>query len=105
MKKLLALLLAIVMILSLGACSSKDDDDEGNQDGENKKSRNGLKFLGLIPAIGTVVLFLLTEDMSSKMALTDKWTILTAVITVIGIVLTIVIKNKKKNNDEETPEA
>ena len=87
------------------ATGSKDDEDEENQDGENKKSRNGLKFLGLIPAIGTVVLFFLTEDMSAKMALTDKWTILTAVITVIGIVLTIVIKNKKKNNEEETPEA
>ena len=74
----ITVILAIVMIITF-ATGSKDDEDEENQDGENKKSRNGLKFLGLIPAIGTVVLFFLTEDMSAKMALTDKWTILTAV--------------------------
>ena len=101
----ITVILAIVMIITFATGSKDDEDDEENQDGENKKHRNGLKFLGLIPAVGTVVLFFLTEDLTAKMALTDKWTILTAVITVIGIVLTIVIKNKKKNNEEETPEA
>ena len=95
------------------ATGSKDDDDDndpgtkaaGAEDEEKKRQRNGLKFLGLIPAIGTVVLFFLTEDLTAKMAFTDKWTILTAVITVVGIVLTILIRNKKNNKDDEAENA
>ena len=101
--------LGIAMVISF-IVGKKDDDDEEDpekaseaQDDEKKKARNALKFLGLIPAIGTVILFLLTEDMRAKMIFTDKWTILTAVITVIGVALIILIKNKKKEQKEETP--
>ena len=85
-------------MIQTAAKASKNEDEEEE---EKEKHRNGLKFLGLIPAIGTVILFILTEDMTAKMALTDKWTILTAVITVIGLVLTIVIRNKKNDKDDE----
>ena len=108
----ITVILAIVMIITF-ATGSKDDDDDndpgtkaaGAEDEEKKRQRNGLKFLGLIPAIGTVVLFFLTEDLTAKMAFTDKWTILTAVITVVGIVLTILIRNKKNNKDDEAENA
>ena len=102
-------ILAIVMIITFAVGKEDEDENENGQpkakaegeEDEKKRKRNGLKFLGLIPAIGTVVLFLLTENMKLKMVITDKWTILTAIITVIAIVLTIVIKNRPNKKDEE----
>ena len=117
---IITVILGIIMVITF-AIGKKDDDEnedkehvekmaraegEGAEDeDEKKKHRNALKFLGLIPAIGTVILFLLTEDMTAKMVFTDWWTIPTAIITLIAIVLMIVIKNKKnKQEDEEKPE-
>ena len=76
----------------------------GKEDESGEKKRNGLKFLGLIPGIGAIIAFLLTEKFGGDMVFTDKWTILMAVIAAISIVLTIVIKNKansKNNNDDQ----
>ena len=93
-------ILAIVMIITFAVGKKEDEEDE-----DSEKKRNGLKFLGLIPGIGGIVAFLLTEKIAGKMVLTDKWTILMVVIAVISIVLTIVIKNKPNNNADEDQEA
>ena len=55
------------------------------------------KFIGLIPAIGAVVAFFLTEDLSSKMVMTDKWTLLMIIIAAVQIAVMIIAKNKKED--------
>ena len=55
-------------------------------------------------AAAAVILFILTENLAGKMILTDKWTILTAVFTVIAIVLGILTRNKAPKNDDENNE-
>lgn len=74
--------------------SQKEEEDEQNQ---RKKS----KLLGLIPSVASIVTFLLTEDMSSKMVLTDKWTLLMVAMLGVNAILAFVTKNKKQENEEE----
>ena len=105
-------ILAIVMIITFIVGKKDDDDDDPNGTGtkaaedeeDRKKKRNALKFLGLIPGIGGIILFLLTEDMTAKMQFTDKWTIWMAIIAIIALVLMIVIRNKKADKEEEEQE-
>ncbi|MEN6564553.1 MAG: hypothetical protein ABFD11_13610 [Christensenella sp.] len=52
----------------------------------------------LVPAIGAVVAFLLTEDMSNPMVLTDKWTILMSGIAVVQALVVVFII--QRNNRE-----
>ena len=73
--------------------------DEEQEENERRKS----KFFGLIPGIGSVITFFLTEDMSAKMVLTDRWTILMIAILVIGAALGYLTRNEK-DKEEEKPE-
>ena len=77
-------------------------DSEEKED-EDEESRRKSKFLGLIPAIGSVIFFLLTEDMSNKMTWTDKYTLAMVVIMLVNFVIAYLTRNKKKDDDEETP--
>ena len=94
----------------------KEDDEEANEDGtvrqltdeekqaeEEENERKKSKFLGLIPGIGSVITFLLTEDMRNQMVLTDKWTILMLAILVIGAAMAYLTRNQK-DEEEEQPE-
>ena len=77
------------------ARKEKEDEDE--------ESRKKSKFLGLIPAIGSVILFILTEDLRNKMTWTDKYTLAMVVIMLVNFVIAYLTRNKKKDDDEETP--
>jgi len=66
-----------------------EDSDEDN--------RKGLRLATLVPAIGSVVAFILTENMSLPMHLIDGWTPLMLGILVAQGVLTAFARNK----DEE----
>ena len=66
-----------------------EDSDEDN--------RKGLRLATLVPAIGSVVAFILTENMSLPMHLIDGWTPLMLGILVAQGVLTTFARNK----DEE----
>ena len=95
----------------------KDEDEEENEDGavrqltdeekqaeEEENERKKSKFLGLIPGIGSVITFLLTEDMRNPMVLVDRWTILMIAILVIGAAMAYLTRNKDEEEEEEKPE-
>ena len=96
----------------------KEEDEEENEDGvvrqltdeekqkeEEENERKRSKFLGLIPGIGSVITFLLTEDMSAKMVLVDKWTILMIAILAIGAAMAYLTRDKKDEEEEQPEEA
>ena len=87
---------------------TKKKEDEEEEDKEKAKERNSSeeeeedpnkrrpsKFLGLIPAIASVILFILTENMNNPMRLTDKWTIWMVVLALINIALAYLTRNQK----------
>ncbi len=86
----------------------KKKEDEEEEDEEKAKERNNneeeeedpnkrrpSKFLGLIPAIASIILFVLTENMKNPMRLTDKWTIWMVVIALVNVVLAYLTRNQK----------
>ena len=79
--------------------TSEEEAKEEEEDDENKRKKS--KFLGLIPAIGSVILFILTEDMRNKMIWTDKYTLAMVIILLVNFVLAYLTRNKKKDDDEE----
>lgn len=95
---ILAVLLCLFMIIAF--IRGDEEDDEGN----NTIRRLKRKFISLIPAIGAVIAFFLTEDLTADMIMTDKWTWLMVVIAVIQIIVMIITKNKKEEAEEKAEE-
>ena len=56
-----------------------------------------------------MITFILTEDMSADMVLTDKWTLLMVVILLVDVVVGIftkkTVKDAEKNADETNVDA
>lgn len=93
----------ISAVLLTGYFGKKEDEEDEDDDAETK--RKGLvRLASIIPAAGAIIAFILTEDMSLQMALTDRWTILMAVILLIQAVTAMFAKKEKEEN-EETAEA
>ncbi|MBR2806431.1 MAG: hypothetical protein IKE18_06595, partial [Oscillospiraceae bacterium] len=79
----------------------EENEDPYDKDDDEKKTKNGLKISSIVPAVGSVVAFLLTENLAGKMVLTDKWTILMTGILAVQAVLAIASKEKKDEDEEE----
>ena len=58
--------------------------------------------LGIVIAvIAAIVVFILTENMNNPMAFTDRWTILMAVILLIQVVVAMIAKKSKDENEDD----
>ena len=85
----------------------KDDEyqDEYSEDDDETKAQKrkalAAKLAGVATAVASVITFIVTEDMSSNMVLTDKWTILMAVLLGVQAVTAGLTKKALENDDEE----
>ncbi|MBQ3390753.1 MAG: Ig-like domain-containing protein [Firmicutes bacterium] len=95
-------LIALGMIITF-LRNRKEDEEEAADQSENKRRK--IKFFGLIPAAAAVIAFLLTEDMSLTMQMTDKWTLLMVVILIASMAAAFLTRNKKNNEEEENAAA
>ena len=97
---------AVGMIITFFKKKDEDDDgtkanpDEESDENKGKKS----KFLGLIPAVASVIIFILTENMHNPMTLVDKWTIPMVLILAANGIVAYLTRNKKPE-DEDTEKA
>jgi len=69
---------------------------------EDEQKKKPSKFLGLIPGIGSVIAFFLTEDLTAPMTIVDKWTLLMVAIAAVGGLTAYLTRNKKPETEEET---
>ena len=86
-----------------GTTRTKTPEEEEEEEDENKRRKS--KLLGLIPAVASVITFILTEDMRTPMRLVDKWTVLMLVMLLINVIAAFLTRNKKKDDDEEDENA
>ena len=105
------ILAAIMLILAFGRNRKEGDDEETaaakTANGEEvesdevyKRKRLG-RVLSVIPAAASIVLFILTQDMTQPMAIFDQWSIVFGIIGIINIVLAIVTRKKTEDGDDE----
>jgi hypothetical protein len=56
----------------------------------------------LVLAVAVIILFILAEDMTRPMVFTNNWTIIYAVMALIGtIALALIIRKDKKSSEDE----
>lgn len=98
-----ALLAAVWMASYLlsGKRSSEHDGEESDDTGTDKK-KGGLmwRVLAAITALFSIVVFVLTENISLPMAIMDKWTILMAVLFALVVLFGLLMR---KNKEEQEP--
>ncbi len=64
------------------------------------KRRGIARILSIIPAVGAIVVFILTEDMTQPMQITDNWTWVMAAIALVQTgVAALTIKKRDDNTD------
>ena len=77
-------------------------DENGKEVMEYEKNKKGLwRLISIIPALIAIIVFIFTEDMTLPMIFVDKWTILHVVIALVQIVVMVLCKKRKDENDED----
>lgn len=73
--------------------------------GKDQVKRHGVwHFISLIPSVGSIIAFILTENMSNPMVVFDQWTVMMVVIAVVQVVIMILSKkryDKENHNDNQ----
>ena len=87
---LIALLLTAAAALGMAFTVRRKEED-----GEDKMS----KLLGVIPAAGAAVLFVLTENLHNPMVLTDRWTV--AMVAILAAELVLAALTRRKDAEKE----
>ncbi len=95
-------LFGLGMLVSFLKKRDNDEDEEiETEESEEEKKRMKSKLLGLLPAVGSIVLFLLTEDMHNRMRLFDKWTIWMIALALVNIALAYLTRNREEDESDE----
>ena len=87
------------LILLIGCFGRKEDEQDENAETVNRK--RGVRVASLIPAIGAAIAFILTENMTLKMQLTDRWTIMMLIILAIQVVVALMAKTSKDEEEKD----
>ena len=86
-------------VLLAGYFGKKEDEEEAEENGAETERKGFARLMSLIPAIGATVAFILTENMNNPMVLTDRWTILMAVILMIQALVALMAKKEVKEEE------
>lgn len=99
---LIATILACICALAL-LFVRKDTEDDEPTDKEKKDMRKILatKIASILVGIISVIAFILTEDMSLPIVLTDKWTFLMILLLIIEIVNIFIIRRQSKGEEDD----
>ena len=90
----------ISAVLLVGIFGKKEEENEEGEEVEINRKRLA-RLMSLIPAIGAAIIFIITEDMSNPMVLTDGWTLLMAAILLIQTVVAMIAKKSKDENEDD----
>lgn len=107
---ILAILTVVVSVVLLvgyffGKKKDQEEDDEvqAYQDEEQQEElkRKGLaRILSILPAVVSVIFFILTENMRNPMIFVDKWTLWMVVFAIANVALAILSKKTRKDDDD-----
>ena len=86
------------LVLLIGYFSRREEDEDETVE---TKHRLVARLVSLVPALGAIITFLITENMANPMILTDKWTRLMAAFLLVQAVVVIIAEKDKKEKKEE----
>ncbi|MCR5272619.1 MAG: InlB B-repeat-containing protein [Lachnospiraceae bacterium] len=105
-------LLSLILLFTYFTKKKEEDEKINNKEGEvmdedeeyEIKKRGFLRLISIIPAVVAIVLFVLTEDMTKTMVLTDKWTLCMVIILILQVIIAFFTRKKKTEKDPEGKE-
>ena len=77
----------------------KRNSEEEEEEEENK--RKSSKLLGILPAVASIITFILTEDMTQRMVLVDKWTLIMVIMLAVNALAAYFTRNRKEEKEEQ----
>lgn len=92
-------LLSIIMIIRYFGRTKEEDEQVGDEVDVQRKGK--LRIASIIPAIGAIIAFILTEDMTLPMEMVDKWTVMMVVILAIQVLVAIFANVRREEDDTE----
>ena len=95
---IISCIIAIVLIFAKKKSENEEYTDEEKKDIRGIKR---FKIYSILIGIISIIVFILTEDMTLPMVLIDKWTILMAIFTIVEIINIFIIRHKSKEEDED----
>lgn len=103
---LLNLIASILTVIASGILVFRYFERIDTEEDEYYIRRKGnLRLAGLVPAIVSVAVFLLTEDLTLPMELADEWTLLMFGILAIDLLLAFIAHKKYEDRDAEAEAA
>ena len=96
---ILTALLSLIMLIRYFGKRREEDEETGEV--TEIKRKGGVKLASIIPAIGAIIAFILTEDMTLPMQMVDKWTLLMVVILAIQVLVAFFSRKKEEEDDQE----
>ncbi len=102
---LIATILGCIIALIAICLQKKSDNEEYTEDEKSDiRKMRFTKIASFLIGIISIIIFVLTEDMSLPMILVDKWTILMIILFIIEIVYFYIIKIYSDEDEEEIEE-
>nr|MCR5468686.1 hypothetical protein [Lachnospiraceae bacterium] len=104
-------LITLLLLFTYFTKKKEDDEKINNTEGEvmdedeedRIKRRGFLRLFSIVPTVVSVILFVLTEDMTGKMVLTDKWTLCMVIILILQMIIAFYATRKStEKNDNMT---
>ncbi|NLW79314.1 MAG: hypothetical protein GXY32_07895 [Ruminococcaceae bacterium] len=106
---ILALVFSVILfVMIFTGRKKKENEDADAVEGEEEetKGKRGLiwRILAIVMGVVSLVVFLLTENLSNPMVFVDTWTLLMVIISVAQVILMLVLRQVRqpKDRDEET---
>jgi uncharacterized repeat protein (TIGR02543 family) len=101
----------LMLVLLIGYfVGKKKKYEETEQDGVEMEETHVLKrkgifrLLSILPTLGAIIAFILTENMSLPMVFVDRWTWLMVVIAVVQVIVAVLtLKKRKHDPDDDQP--
>ncbi len=90
-------LLAVSLLVTYFKRRKEEEEDENVE----VKRKGLLRMLSIVPMIGAIVLFILTQDMTLPMIIIDEWTIVFAAITLVQAGITYFSRKKVEEEDDQ----
>lgn len=87
------------MIIRYFGRTKEEDEQVGDEVDVQRKGK--LRIASIIPAIGAIIAFILTEDMTLPMQMVDKWTVMMVVILAIQVLVAIFANVRREEDDTE----
>lgn len=81
----------------------KEKEEEETDDGVDTTRSNRLRLLTLVPAVGSLLMFFLNENLRAPMVMVNNLTVFMVMIAATQVVLTVLTAKRGEDHQDANP--